>query len=260
MLMDFFKTFVAHCTDQSKVVPSRLPFSGSEREILYWNPDAKEVCAIAVERKDKAHRFLSLESLILFINTTEHENRAIIWVGDDAITLELNEHSEADLLTYGLRFTELFRQIKALVDNPRRAQAEAVKLFRQWFAEFDPGAQALTAVRSLKLSRSSESESTIAHDMSRIGKSLIQSAAGGEALPEFIEIQTPVFDHDDADPESIKLWISIDFERNALLIEPDAQQYAAALIQARRALVEHLTSVVDADTVLVVEGNYEIAS
>lgn len=255
MLAELFKAVVAHCTDQTKVVPVVIPCASSKREIAVYNPATKEIETVHRERANARHELLTIEALITFVHSQSFK-KTYVWVGNDRVTVELNQHSEADILTHNLKPTPLFEQLQALAEDSALTQAEAIKVLRVWLREFDNGAAALTAVRSLKLTRGESIESDLTHDTARIGKSILQSAAGGAKLPEFIDVQTPVFQTNSADAVSIRVWVSIDFESARIVFEPDAQDMQRAIDAARLGLVEELRGEFDESAVTVLEGVY----
>lgn len=257
MLAELFKSIVAHCTDQTKVVPVVIPCASSKREIAVYNPATKEIETVHRERANARHELLTIEALITFVHSQSFK-KTYVWVGNDRVTVELNQHSEADILTHNLKPTPLFEQLQALAEDSALTQAEAIKVLRVWLREFDNGAAALAAVRSLKLTRGESIESDLTHDTARIGKSILQSAAGGAKLPEFIDVQTPVFQTNSADAVSIRVWVSIDFESARIVFEPDAQDMQRAIDAARLGLVEELRGEFDESAVTVLEGVYRV--
>lgn len=261
MLAELFKAIVAHCTDQTKVAPVVIPCASSKREIAVYNPATKEIDIVQRERANARHELLTIEALITFVQSQSFK-RTYVWVGNDRVTVELNQHSEADILTHNLKPTPLFEQLQALAEYSGLTQAEAVKLLRVWLRQFDTGAAALAAVRSLKLTRGESIESDLSHDTARIGKSILQSAAGGAKLPEFIDVKTAVFEtNNDENAVNIRVWVSIDFESARIVFEPDAQDMQNAIDNARFWLVEELRGEFkdsEGCGVTVLEGVYRV--
>lgn len=255
MLAELFKAIVAHCTDQSKVVPVVIPVASSKREIAVYNPATKEIETVHRERANARHELLTIEALITFVHSQSFK-KTYVWVGSDRVTVELDQHSDADILTHFIKPTPLFKQLQTLAKDSALTQAAAIVVLRVWLREFDNGAAALTAVRSLKLTRGESIESDLSHDTARIGKSLLQSAAGGAKLPEFIDVQTPVFQTNSGTPQSIRVWLSIEFETARLVFMPDAQDMQKAVDNARFELVEELKGEFDEPAVTVLEGVY----
>lgn len=259
MLAELFKAIVAHCTDQSKIAPVVIPCASSKREIAVYNPATKEINIVHRERANARHELLTIEALITFVQSQSFK-KPYVWVGNDRVTVELNQHSEADILTHNLKPKPLFEQLQALAEDSALTQAEAIKLLRVWLRHFDTGAAALAAVRSLKLTRGETLESDLSHDTARIGKSILQSAAGGAKLPEFIDVQTSVFEtkNNSENAVTIRVWISIDFESARIVFEPDAQHMQNAIDHARFRLVEELRGEFDESAVTVLEGVYRV--
>lgn len=257
MLAEFFKTLVAYFTDQTKVGPVVIPVAESKRHIAYYNPATKEIKTVVRDRANARHELLTIEALVAFVQGAANV-RSFIWVGNEKITVELDQHSEADILTHKLRLAPLFEQLQRLANNPSLTQAEAVQLLRVWLREFDNGAAALAAVRSLKLTRGETVEADLHHDTARIGKSILQSAAGGAKLPEFIDVPTLVFQTNEATAQCIRVWLQIEFETSRLVFLPDAQDMQKAIDNARIELIEELKGEFDDSRVTVLEGVYRV--
>jgi hypothetical protein len=259
MLEELFTALKTHLTDQAKLVPTRLKWNLGDRHVRYWDPIAKEVIAEPIERDGNRHVIKSLESLIEYVNSTKRgDGRRIVWVGESSITCEMDEGDGLDIVTMPLVYSPLWLLLDKLRNNPVVSQADAIRYMRQHFSDASGALAALTAVRSLRLQRTEGFESEQTHDTSRIGKSVVQEAAGASQLPESITVSVPVFHSDHLHTFSVRVWLSIDFEGRKLLFDPDEIQFEKARTDSRLALVERLVN--DMPEAAIYEGEYRVAS
>lgn len=248
-------------TDQAKVTPQVLEsFKPGKRKRLLWDPSAKKLTTLEMDRPDNTHVLHGVDSLIAYVNNLKSEARTNIWVGVERVTVEVVENDPKDVLTMPFRFHPTFETLRELVIHASLPQQEAIKLLRQRFAEFDPGATALTAIRNLKISTQDDFTTEQGHTAARLGKSLVQEAVGAGNLPESIEIRTPVFiKTGTVDVRTIRVWLSIDFaNRGYVKFEPDEAQMEDAIIREKMELIGIIVDGTQGRPVAVYDGEYGV--
>jgi hypothetical protein len=262
MLKELFESVKTFCTDQAKVSPVIMEgLSPSKRKKLVWNPESRTIDEIERDRPDNAHKLLSLDSVIDYVKTAclraDCETRTNIWIGPQRITVECTENEPGDIVSMDLTYSPLFRLLTTLRASPSKPQAEAVKLLRQQLSPFDGGAKALTAARNLKISTGTDYESEQSHVAGRIGKSVMQSAAGAAELPEYIDVKTPVYLKTGASSRLVRLWLAIDFAKQGhIMLEPDDAQMEEAMLLERAEILGYLSAALSDVAVAIYEGEY----
>ncbi len=116
-----------------------------------------------------------------------------MYVGEKVITLEANAFDESIIVTMALVHDPVFALLQRLKQSPRVSQADAIRYLRTVLSVSPGSLRALDAVRKLKVSANTESESEQTHVTAKLGKSVMQSASGAETLPESIDVPTTVF-------------------------------------------------------------------
>lgn len=257
MLKEFFESVKGFCTDQARVHPSQLPFSRSKRVKTYWDPSKETVEEITLEREDTRHRLLSIDSIVDFVKAHEVDTVTNIWIGANLITIEVEENDSTDNVSMTLQYSPLFGKLLDLSKKSSIPQSDAIRLLRQQFSMFDVGAKALTAVRALKLSQTNSVESEESHISSRLGKSIMQNAAGAGELPEYIDVISQVYLRGGKVGYPVRVWLSIDFRQvGNILFEPDATQLEEAMIAERLEILAHLNESLEVQEVKIYEGEY----
>jgi hypothetical protein len=259
MLKDLFEALREHLTKQETVLPVELKWAPRMgRSVAFWNPKAKEVDFLDGEPPMRRHKVRTIESLISYINADQEPvgKRRVVWFGEKRIVADLDEVFGNDVLEMELAYSPTWTALENLVRSPSVTQLDAIKLLRQRFAGHGDALQALTAARSLRLKKTEDFDSEQSHDMSRIGKSVAKEAVGASQLPESITVDATVF-ADGSEVSSIKVWTSINFERNTIDFEPDQLAMDNAKKAAR---AEYLSVMRKGMKALVYEGEYCVAS
>lgn len=263
MIKEFFESVRTFCTDQSAVVPKLLAdFRSDHRTLWYWNPQDKTVNSLEVSPPDKRHKLLTTMDVVAYVNrlivTADVTHVSpVIWVGNGKITIETTEGEHRDLLSMEFKKSPLFTLLERLHAKPSVSQQDAIRLLRQQFAAFDSGAKALTAARSLRITKLDAIESDQSHLANRIGKSIQQDAAGAGELPEYLDVSVAVFLGSNTPKATIRVWLSIDFSNpGCLRFEPDETALEAAILDERAAIAEELQSGIDNALVAIYEGEY----
>lgn len=258
MLKEIFDTVKQFFDAHREETPTRLEFLDQKRVRCFWNPETRKVESVDCLRPDAKHKLLTIASLIDYVEGRNHSTN--VWVGRKVITVELIENEPGDILTLDLSTTSLFQKLEALVTRPSITQGDAIRLLRQQFSESDPGARALTAARSMKLSRSTETESEQTHVTDRIGKSIRQVASGAGELPEYLDVPVTVYEASQTDTRSfVRVWLSVDFKNEGcFLFEPDADQMELAIKTEREAMIAQLRTL-PAEYVSIYEGVYYVS-
>lgn len=263
MLKEFFDRLVSFCTDQAKVVPSQLTWAPDSRTVLYWDPAQKKVVTMARNVPWNRHKFLGVEDVIAYLRklSTAVGCNPIAWVGAECIVIEANESDHTDILSMPLRFSPLWSLLKELAQKPSVPQERAIRIVRQDLSEWDIGSAALTAVRNLKIARSGEEVSEQSHVSHRLGKSVMQDAAGASQLPEYLDIQATVWTATNSTPLTVRVWLSIDFSQPGnIRFEPDLTAMEFAVSHQREELTSFLrVALADCD-VQVYQGEYGVHS
>lgn len=261
MLKDFFESVKQFCTDQSRVVPQLLGFKGDHRKLLYWNPALKEVEEIDVSPPDNKHKLHTVANVVQYIKHVAGTHKPIVWVGNEAVTIEVDESVHRNVLTMPLVKTPRFALLEKLNGTPSVPQDVAIRLLRQDFAGFDIGSKALTGARNMRTQKVEDMHSEQSHVASRVGKSIQQDAVGGQLLPEYLEITTSVYVGNSADDKIIQLWLSYDHNKPGnLRFEPDATAMMEAVEWERSEIAAELRRDLDGTDVKVFEGEYFVAN
>jgi hypothetical protein len=255
MLKEIFEAARDFFEQHREQTPTRIEFLDEKRTRFYWNPETKRVESKVCSRPDAKHKLLTIASVIDYVEGRNHSTT--IWVGKKAITVELIENEPGDILTLDLSTTTLFQRLESLVVRPSITQADAIRLLRQQLSPSDPGSRALTAARSMKLSRSTETESEQTHVTDRIGKSIRQVASGAGELPEYLDVPVTVYEASQQQNLcTVRVWLSVDFKNEGcFLFEPDADQMEQATKAEREAMIEQLR-MLPAEYVSIYEGVY----
>lgn len=250
-------------TDQSRVVPTLInDISPSKRKRYVWDPAKKEMVLVERERPDNAHVFRSVESLTNWINNQrETSHRTNVWVGESSITIECVEDNPKDVLTLPLRFHPLYQLLRQMGLTCSHPQNAAIKLMRQQFAPFDAAGRMLNAIRNLKISTTDNFEAEASNVTAKLGRSVVQQAAGAGDLPECLNIITPVYYVSSAVPHTIRVWTSIDFDkRGNIIFEPDSAAMEEACLAERMAIVAEIAEKTTARDCKVYEGEYKVSN
>ena len=264
MLKELFESLKSFATDQAKVIPVVLDgVSPSKRSKLVWNPAQQDIERIDRDRPDNQHVFGGVDSLVDYINNQQDKShRTNVWVGENRITVEVVENGPGDILTMPLKFHPLFAKLKSWGKKASIPQAEAVKLLRQHLAPFDPNSAALTACRNLKIATTDNFESEQSHAAARMGKSVMQAAAGAGELPEYLDVRTTVYlKAGSVTVRTIRVWLSIDFAtRGNILFEPDEAQMDEACLLERLEIIGAIQAELDKERdVCVYDGEYSVS-
>lgn len=262
MLKDLFVSLKEHLTDQAKVLP--VPIEGlspSKRKKLVWNPESKKLETIERDRPDNKHVFGGVDSVVGYINNQKEKHRTNVWVGAESVTIEVKENDPKDILKMPLKYHPFFAKLKSFGTKASIPQAEAIKLLRQQFSSFDPKSAALTAVRNLKISTNDNFESDQSHVAARLGKSVVQAAAGAGDLPEFLDIKTLVYlKGGSVATKLIRVWLSIDFSnRGHIVFEPDQAQMEEAALVERLEIMAAIEEGIKDREVAIYDGEYSVS-
>jgi hypothetical protein len=251
-----------HFTDQARVVPTVIEgLSPSKRKKYLWHPAKEDLILMEKERPDNNHVFHSVSSLIKWINSQSEIHRTNVWVGENSITVECVEDDPKDILSLPLKHHPLYALLKRMGESWSSPQHEAIKLLRQQFAQFDAG-KTLNAIRNLKISTTDNYEAEASNVTAKLGRSVVQQAAGAGELPEYLDIKTPVYYVGDCDPQPIRVWTSIDFvKRGNIVFEPDTAAMEEACLRERIAIVAQITEGTESDREChVYEGEYKVSN
>jgi hypothetical protein len=252
-----------HFTDQARVIPTIIEgISPSKRKKYVWDPAKEELVLMERDRPDNNHVLTSVSSLIAWINNQSDEHRTNVWVGDTCVTVECIENDPKDILTLPLRFHPLYTLLKQMGESWSATQQMSIKLLRQQFAPFDPAGKTLNAIRNLKISTTDNYEAEASNVTAKLGRSVVQQAAGAGELPEYLDIKTPVYYVGDCDPQPIRVWTSIDFvKRGNIVFEPDTAAMEEACLRERIAIVAQITEGTESDREChVYEGEYKVSN
>lgn len=237
MIKEALEFLTDRLTDNSKIIPVRLKeIETDPRDRAYWDPKASAVVNVTMDRQPVRHKLQSIESVIEYISNLEGVERTNVWVSDSDVTIEPNENQQTDLIVMQHRFAPIWQLLVDLRRQSSTPQYEAIRIIRQRFADFDPGSQALNAVRHLKLASSSESELNPTN--ARMGKSITAEASGAGSLPEFLNVEVPIYSTTGSQQlYKIRVWLAIDFENhNHIIFDPDSGDMDAALALERTAI------------------------
>jgi hypothetical protein len=256
MLKDLVVFLRQHLTEQEKILPVRLDWAPRIRKkVAFWDPAVKQVDFLDAGEPCLRHKVRNLSSLIAYLNASQKPDsgRRIVWFGEKKIVADMDECDGCDVLEMELRYTQTWIALETLARVPSVTQQEAIRLLKQRFSGHGTALQALTACQSLRLKKTEDFDSDQSHDMSRVGKSIAKEAVGANSLPEYVTVECSVFD-DGSMKSFVKIWLSIDFENNKLLFEPDMESMEKAKKDAR---AEYLSSMSDElKNASVYEGEY----
>jgi hypothetical protein len=252
-----------HFTDQSKVVPSIVEgVSPGSRKKWLWHPEKKDLVLMERDLPELRHVIHSVHSLVQWINNQDHKERTHVWVGESAITVECIEDQPYNILTLPMKHNPLFALLKRMGESCSYPQHEAVKLLRQQFAQFDTAGKTLTAVRNLKISTTDNYEAETSNVTAKLGRSVVQQAAGAGDLPEYIDVKTTVYHASQAEVQTIRVWTSLDFvKRGNIIFEPDTAVMEEAALNERLAIIAQIIEGVDTERdCKVYEGEYRVSN
>lgn len=263
ILSDGFEWLREFFTDQSEVMPKVIDgISPGSRKKLLWHPAKKEIVQLERDLPELRHVLQSIHSVIQWINNQDHKERTNVWVSESAITVECMEDQPYDILTLPMKHNPLFALLKRMGESYSYPQHEAVKLLRQQFAPFDTAGKTLTAVRNLKISTTDNFEAESSNVTAKLGRSVVQQAAGAGELPEYIDVKTTVYHASQAEVQTIRVWTSLDFvKRGNIIFEPDTAKMEEAALIERLAIIQQIIDGVDGERdCKVYEGEYKVAN
>lgn len=249
-----------HLTDQAKVLPKRLDdVFVSSRSTYVWDPAAQKMELIERAPPELRHVLHSVHSLIAWINNQSHTERTHVWVGEASITVECMEGRVEGILTLPMKHNPLYALLKRMGESCSYPQHEAVKLLRQQFSPFDTAGKTLTAIRNLKIATTDSYEAETSNVTAKLGRSVVQQAAGAGDLPEYIDVKTTVYHASQAEVQTIRVWTSLDFvKRGNIIFEPDTAKMEEAALNERLAIIEQIIEGVDTERdCKVYEGEYK---
>ena len=252
-----------HLTDQAKVVPTIIEgVSPGPRKKWVWDPAEHKMVLLERDPPELRHVLQSIHSVIQWINNQDHKERTNVWVSESAITVECMEDQPYDILTLPMKHNPLFALLKRMGESYSFPQHEAVKLLRQQFAPFDTAGKTLTAVRNLKISTTDNFEAESSNVTAKLGRSVVQQAAGAGELPEYIDVKTTVYHASQAEVQTIRVWTSLDFvKRGNIIFEPDTAKMEEAALIERLAIIHQIIDGVDGERdCKVYEGEYKVAN
>lgn len=255
-MKEVFEWIKNRFTDEARVVPCVIEgISPSKRKKLVWHPQKKDLIELERERPDNNHKLLSIEAVIQYVQ--KHPAKTNVWVGPDKITVECVENDPKDFAFHPFVFSPLFKVLQELLNRPSVSQAEGIKLLRQQFSPFDPGAKALNVARNLKIATVEDYESEQSNITARLGKSVMASASGATELPEYLNVKTQVYLKGGATGYAVRVWMSVDLlKRGNLIFEPDKAQMEEAMLLERTEIVGILTDALKGTDVSIYEGEY----
>ncbi len=262
MLKEFFESVRGFVTDQARVTPTIVEgIAPSKRKKAVWNPHSKSIELFERERPDNQHSFLDLDSVVRYVSRMSDKDETNIWVHNSGVTVECRENDPKDVVSMTFTYSPMFVRLQNLVKAPSLKQPEAIKLLRQQFADFDPSAKALAAVRSLKIHTTSDDESDQSALAARIGKSVMQQAVGADALPDRIVVKTPVY-VTSTTVHDIDVFLAVDFRTSAsVLFEPNESMMQTALDTERKRVADYFSEQFKSVLgVNVYQGGYSVAS
>jgi hypothetical protein len=263
MIKDALAWLKEHLTDQAKVVPTIIEgVSPSSRKKYVWDPAELKMVLLERDPPELRHVLHSVHSLIAWINNQSHSARTHVWVGEAAITVECIEGEPQDILTLPMKHNPLFALLKRMGESCSYPQHEAVKLLRQQFSPFDTAGKTLTAIRNLKISTTDNFEAETSNVTAKLGRSVVQQAAGAGDLPEYIDVKTTVYHASQAEVQTIRVWTSLDFvKRGNIIFEPDTAKMEEAALNERLEIIEQIITGVDTERdCKVYEGEYKVAN
>jgi hypothetical protein len=260
MLKEFFQVLSEHFTKREMVAPTKLDFRTHPREILFWDPEKKSVVPLTVAPPDNRHTLFSLDDIVAYVQHLSDTGK-VIWVSDEKISIECEESFHRDILSMDLIPAPLFHKVKKLASSPSMLQEDAIRFVRQDLQGFPGGTKVLTAVRSLRMTKVDDMESSQSHVSNRLSKSIQQDAAGAGDLPEYLDITIPVYTGITKRTYPIRIWISIDFKKpGCILFEPDTTAIEEAIIAERAGIAAQLREALTETNCFVFEGSYRVSS
>jgi hypothetical protein len=246
MLSELFESLEEFFRSHNTQIPSRLKeLETHSREVVYWHPGKRNVEHVDVPPKPRNIRVDTLPDLVqllAFADSVESDielESAVVFVDFPRRIQVVFDHgtTRQNTATMPLRTNHLWRILQELSNKPSQTQAQAIRLFRQALQPFDVGAAALLAAQNIRLNALTENESVITSGNQRLSRSIQREAAGGgNKLPETLKVHAYPFDGltasedgNQSDPYPITVFLDIDFDKQGLVIEPNAQEMEEAI-------------------------------
>ena len=134
--------------------------------------------------------------LVLFTDYLIEQKKladAAVFVSREAVTLVRSLDDRRDRATCSLKLSP---QIKWLLSPPDSlVQKEIVRALRVTFRSCGVPTELLSLLRSLRWNATGDVEGNIQHGKESLGKSIVNSVAGVEKIPEEVGLFVPVFDN-----------------------------------------------------------------
>lgn len=251
MIKDALEWCKEFFTEQSALAPVTVNFPNVKRTSHYWDPDSRLLVNMDDSPLDERHVLGSEQSLIDYIRNTNEGGS--VWVGESKITVDLGIDR---LLTMPFNKTPLWLLLEKLVKQPSLPQAEAIKLLRQEFADFDTSQKALACCRSLRIA--TDTESIQESQAAKFGKSIVASTVGGDSMPDKLKIGVPVYRHSES-TTNIDVFLSVDFNKaGCIRFEPNEAQMLKALDLEVFEVFDRLTMKLVDSKVNVYQGDHKV--
>jgi hypothetical protein len=173
--------------------PDVFPVGGEPPHVYYFRqPDGsyEKRTADAMPRKHVAADIGTLADI-----AGVHEDTAEIWYSRHGITLFLDNDERRNVVTMPLELSPQVRRLAELEQNkPAFQQGALIKELRITFAGcLGPAGNLVEVLRRVKFNATQDSDQTIQHGKSSLGKQITAQVTGTGVLPEDFALDVPVF-------------------------------------------------------------------
>lgn len=165
-----------------------------------------------------------------------------LWHHYESVVLVLDDSDRRDTVKMPLPKTNLFQWLERTTTQPQRVdQRTFLTLLKQELAEAVSEMQLIefvSVLQAIKFRKSDETDS----DLSRrgtegLGRKIEQECTGADKLPEFLEIKAQIYRNlPEIEPAVVKVYVSIDFEKQQFVLTPCGDRVAEAVDGAQAIL------------------------
>lgn len=177
----------------AELKPDVFPVGGEPSHVYYFRlPDGRYEKRTA-DPQPRKHVAADLDTLAEIAG--EHESTAEIWYSRAGVTLFLDKDERRNVVTMPLDLSPQIRRLAELEQHkPAFSQAEIIRELRITFAGcLGPAGNLVEILRRVKFNATQDSDQTIQHGKSSLGKQITAQVTGAGIIPEDFVMDVPVF-------------------------------------------------------------------
>lgn len=232
-------------TAQRAYTPMELPEVDARKKYVALNGEIKEITVAPGLRN---HRVTALNSLIEYATAwlAAETVSPQIWVGENAVTLVLDDDDRLDRVVYPLAHSRpytILRRIDAGTSERTFDQRTFIRLLR---VELGLEPELVANFRRLAISQKQGSHSTIDHCAEALGRSIEAQVAGADEIPEEIIACIPVYANLDVSAGyAVQCAVKMDLHGGQIYLRPLPGHVEAAQARATEQIRERIAGALE---------------